>query len=201
MQIKFIIGVNSNFVLSVIMIKNKADLIRFQKIDAERFGYRKPTFLDGILKNENYYIWHYIRELRFVEYHKAVGNKIRYAWHFIKFKRLSWKLHYTIYPGTIGPGLMIYHVGGFIHVGSNVRIGKNCTLLPGVVFGKKTEIQESPKVCVGDNCYFGLDSKIFGPLNIGNNVTVGANSVVTKDIPDNAVVAGVPAKIIRIKNK
>ena len=48
--------------------------------------------------------------------------------------------------------------------------------------------------------YFGLGCKIFRSVRIGNNVTVGANAVVTKDIPDNAVVGGVPAKVIRIKD-
>ena len=52
---------------------------------------------------------------------------------------------------------------------------------------------------MGDNCYFGLGVKILGSVKIGNNVTIGANAVVTKDIPDNAVVGGVPAKIIKIK--
>lgn len=52
---------------------------------------------------------------------------------------------------------------------------------------------------MGDNCYFGLDCKIFGSVRIGDNVTVGANAVVTKDIPDNAIVGGVPAKIIKTK--
>ena len=55
------------------------------------------------------------------------------------------------------------------------------------------------KVAVGDNCRFGLGVRIFGSVKIGNNVTIGANAVVTKDIPDNAVVGGVPAKIIKIK--
>ena len=73
-------------------------------------------------------------------------------------------------------------------------------MLPGVVFGNKTEMPDERPVIVGDNCYFGLGAKIIGKVRIGNNVTVGANAVVTKDIPDNVVVGGIPAKIIKIKN-
>ena len=87
----------------------------------------------------------------------------------------------------------------FTHIGPNCRIGKNCTILPGVVFGNKNEDECNGITYVGDNCYFGLGARIFGPVRIGNNVTVGANSVVTKDIPDNAIVGGVPSKIIRYK--
>lgn len=57
---------------------------------------------------------------------------------------------------------------------------------------------DNTPVVVGVNCYFGLGAKILGAVKIGNNVTVGANAVVTKDIPDNAVVGGIPAKIIKI---
>lgn len=71
--------------------------------------------------------------------------------------------------------------------------------MPGVVFGNKTEKEDNNPVTVGDNCYFGLGVKILGSVKIGNNVTIGANAVVTKDIPDNAVVGGIPAKIIKIK--
>lgn len=105
----------------------------------------------------------------------------------------------TIYPNTIGPGFRIYHAGDFVHVGPNVKIGRNCTMLPGVVFGNKTEAPDDKTVIVGDDCYFGLGVKILGTVKIGNNVTVGANAVVTKDIPDNAIVGGVPAKIIKIR--
>lgn len=174
------------------------ELQRIIREDELRFGYRKPTLVDWLLHNENYYIWHFIHELRYVEYYKSVGNKLRYAWHFIKFKRLSWKLHYTVYPNTCDAGLMIYHAGGFVHVGQSCKIGKNCTLLPGVVFGHKYENAPDAQIIVGDNCYFGLNVAIFGPVRIGNNVTVGANAVITKDVPDNSVVGGIN-HILRVK--
>ena len=56
---------------------------------------------------------------------------------------------------------------------------------------------DNTPVVVGVNCYFGLGAKILGAVKIGNNVTVGANAVVTKDIPDNVVAAGNPCKVIR----
>lgn len=167
--------------------------------DLQRFDNRKPSLKDWILHNEAWFIYHYIRHLRYVEYYED-KNKLLYLWHFFWYKRLGFKIRVTIYPNTIGPGFRIYHAGDFVHVGPNVRIGKNCTMLPGVVFGNKTEKPDDSPVIVGDNCYFGLGCKIFGSVRIGNNVTVGANAVVTKDIHDNAVVGGVPAKVIKIKD-
>ena len=49
---------------------------------------------------------------------------------------------------------------------------------------------------LGDNVYIGPGAKIIGAIRIGNNVAIGANCVVTKDIPDNAVVVGIPGKVI-----
>lgn len=71
--------------------------------------------------------------------------------------------------------------------------------MPGVVFGNKHEQESKDIIVVGNNCYFGLGAKIFGSVNIGDNVTVGANSVITKNIPNNAIVGGIPARILKIK--
>jgi serine O-acetyltransferase len=49
---------------------------------------------------------------------------------------------------------------------------------------------------IGDNVYIGPGAKIIGRVNMGSGVAIGANAVVTKDVPDNAVVVGVPAKVI-----
>ncbi len=163
-------------------------------------GDRIPTIKDYILHNEHYYLYHYVMELRKVEWYKK-KNKFLYLYHYYFYRKLQFKLRIVIYPGTIGPGLRIYHAGDFIHVGRNVKIGRHCTLLPGVVFGNKGEDDDDSSVTVGDNCYFGLGSKFFGSIRIGNNAVIGANSVVTHDVPENAVVGGIPAHIIRYKDK
>lgn len=181
----------------------KEEFLSCLEDDLSRFEGKTPNLIDLFLKNEIWYIWNFIKELRYVEYYESKKGLLRllYYLHFIRYKRLSFKLHFTIYPGSVGPGFRIYHVGGFTHVGKNVKIGRNCTILPGVVFGNKTEVEDNRPVIVGDNCYIGLNAKIFGPVVIGNNVTIGANAVITKDIPDNVIVGGIPAKIIKYKDE
>lgn len=178
-------------------------------LDLARFGGKKPRLKDRILHNEMWYIWNYIEHMRFIEFHESInsGNpfvksyhKIAAVYHWYKLKHLQFKLHLAIYPNTLGPGFRIYHIGGYTHIGPNVRIGKNCTMVSGVVFGNKTEEEDDRPVIVGDNVYFGIHSRVLGPVKIGNNVTIAANAVVTKDIPDNAVVGGIPAKIIKFKD-
>ena len=54
---------------------------------------------------------------------------------------------------------------------------------------------------IGDNVYIGVGAKVLGNIRIGNNVKIGANAVVIKDVPDNATVVGVPARVVKINNK
>ena len=117
---------------------------------------------------------------------------MRYLWHYFIYRRLSYKLGFQIPPHTIGGGLKIYHWGTII-INGEARIGNNCTLFPGVTVGKT----EKGVPVIGNNCYLGLGCKILGKVKIGDNVMVLPNAVVTKDVPDNCIVAGVPAKIIR----
>ncbi len=184
------------------MIENKADLKRYLQSDFARYT-KKPKIQDWILHNEKWYIWQYIKALRYVEYYINTGRKrdFRYLLWWYRYKHLGFKLRYTIYPNTIDEGLAIYHTGDFIFIKEATKIGKNCTLRPGVVIGNKSgEDEWDMPVAVGDNVEFGLGVRVFGKLHIGNNVSIGANSVVTKDIVDNAVCAGLPAKVIRIKD-
>lgn len=95
----------------------------------------------------------------------------------------------------IGRGFYIGHFGGIVVNGATV-IGKNCNISQGVTIGQANRGPRKGCAIIGDNVYIGPGAKIVGHVNIGNNVAIGANAVVTKDIPDNAVVAGVPARII-----
>lgn len=112
---------------------------------------------------------------------------------------MCFKHKIDIKPNNIGPGFRIMHLGSLIRIKKECRIGKNCTILPGVVIGNKNLKSDQSWVTIGDNCYIGLGVKILGSVTIGNNVAIGANAVVTKDIPDNAIVGGVPAKVIKYR--
>lgn len=125
-------------------------------------------------------------------------NALLYLWHSFLCKLLGLMLRFAIYPDAIGPVLK-YHTGDFVHIVPNVCIGKNCRLLPSVVFCNKSGKAADSQAIVGDNCYLALGVKIFGSIRIGNNLPVWLNAVVTKVIPYNAVVGGVPAKIQKIK--
>lgn len=180
------------------MIKTKVNLKSYLQADYERFG-KRPKLKDWVLKNEWAYVYKYLRVLRYLEYYENTGNKLMYWLYFVRYKRLCFNLGMDIKTGNLGPGARIMHLGSLIRIRKKCRIGKNCTILPGVVIGNKHLEDSDDWVIIGDNCYLGLNSKIFGSVTIGNNVTIGANAVVTKDIPDNAVVGGVPAKIIKYK--
>ena len=183
------------------MIRSKEDLKYYLAEDLKRFNDQKPTIKDWIVKNEWAYFYKYLNTLRHVEYHLNMGHKFRYLWYFVKYKRMCYELKVDIKPNVVGPGFRLMHLGAFVHIKKNCRIGKNCTILPGLVIGNKHLEGDNSWVTIGDDCYIGLGAKIFGEVHIGNNVTIGANAVVTKDIPDNVVVGGVPAKIIKYKHE
>ncbi len=97
-----------------------------------------------------------------------------------------------IRPETkIGFGLYIGH-GGPVCINHNAVIGNNVNLSPFLTIGSNHEAT----ALIGDNTYIGPNVCVVEDIRIGSNVTIGAGSVVTKDIPDNATAAGNYAKVL-----
>lgn len=104
--------------------------------------------------------------------------------------RLSTRLGFTIPKNVFGPGLCIVHYGTIV-VHPDVRVGSNCRLHPSSCLGDYNGVPR-----LGDNVYIGPEAKIFGAVVLGNNVAVGANSVVNKSFGDNVTLAGAPARVV-----
>lgn len=99
------------------------------------------------------------------------------------------------YKTEIGPGFYVGHFGGIV-ITYKARIGKNCNISQGVTIGQSYRGERQGAPTLGDGVYVGPGAKLFGNIKVGNNVAIGANCVVTKDVPDNAIIVGVPGKVI-----
>jgi serine O-acetyltransferase len=95
----------------------------------------------------------------------------------------------------LGGGLHVSHAGGII-LAPEAHLGRDCNLAHGVTIGVggRGDDRGVPFVC--DRVYFGPGAKLFGNIRIGNDVAIGANAVVREDVPDGAVVAGIPARVV-----
>lgn len=175
------------------MIRSKEDLLYYLEQDKKALGIdrKKPRPIGDE-------IWKFQILLRKCEYYKnKKGNflkKIIFMVMFYRFYRFRLKLGFTIPLNVFGPGLSIAHYGQ-ITVNGNAKIGKNCRIHEGVTIGATGGSNKAP--ILGDNVFIGTGAKIIGDIKIANNVAIGANAVIVKNILEESVtVAGIPAKKI-----
>ena len=101
-----------------------------------------------------------------------------------------------IHPGAvIGRRFFIDHGMGVV-IGETAVIGDDCTLYHSVTLGGTSWEKGKRHPTLGDGVVIGAGAKILGPLTIGDNARVGSNSVVIKNVPANATVVGIPARLI-----
>lgn len=182
------------------MITNKELLQLYLDADKFALGINRKCpipFIDAV--------WIYERTLRYYEYHKNVGNKIISCICAYLLTIRGERLGFSISGNCFGPGLRINHYG-LLTVNAKSHIGKWCDIHQGVNIGENGYINEdgifvSEVPTIGNNCFIGPGAKLFGKCNIGNNVRIGANAVIIKDIPDNSVVYGISQYITSNKKR
>ncbi|MDD5453908.1 MAG: acetyltransferase [Candidatus Ratteibacteria bacterium] len=140
----------------------------------------------------------------------AIGTPLRKRW-IEETKAQGYDYIAVVHPSTInsrwitlGEGVIICAgniLTSQISIGNHSIINLGCTIGHDVSIGKYTTVSPgvhiSGKVTIGDECFIGTGSVIVEKVSIGNRSFIGAGAVVTKDIPEDTLAMGVPAKLIR----
>jgi len=106
-----------------------------------------------------------------------------------------------IHPAAkIGRGFFIDHGMGVV-IGETAEIGDYVTLFQGVTLGGTGKERGKRHPTLGNHVVVGAGAKILGGITIGDNVKIGANSVVLKSVPTNSTVIGVPARVIKMEGE
>lgn len=152
-------------------------------------------FLKNAIASPGFKYSFLMRTCSFLRQHKILRFNFYY---FVKLILNHYTYKYGIsipYDTKIGSGFYIGHFGGIV-VHERVVIGRNCNISHGVTLGQANRGERKGFPVIGSNVYIGPGAKIFGKVKVGDNVAIGANCVVTRDVPDKAVVVGIPARVI-----
>ena len=127
--------------------------------------------------------------------HKLWGYRLYFIARFLSlFSR--WITGIEIHPGAqIGRRFFIDHGMGVV-IGETSKIGDDCTIYHGVTLGGTSWKKGKRHPTLGNNVIAGAGAKILGPISLGDDVKIGSNAVVVKDIPAGATAVGIPAKIL-----
>ncbi len=166
-----------------------ADLFRYEgRVSAKAFC-KHFLFTPGF----NYTVW-----LRACVWAKSAGILGKIVFPFLKWRLLHSRYKYGIAIAertTVGPGLFINRFGG-IYVHHDVVIGCNVNITHGTMLGYMNRGAREGSPIIGNEVFFGSGAKVIGKVRVGDDAAIGVNAVVTKDVPDNGVAVGLPAKVI-----
>ncbi|WP_431135865.1 serine acetyltransferase [Psychroserpens mesophilus] len=105
------------------------------------------------------------------------------------------------YKANIKGGLSVLHPSVGCVISWRTNIGENLTLTGGNIIGIKTE-HSKDKFIIGNNCTFGANATVVGPLQLGNDIIIGASACVTEScLTDGSILMGVPAKVYNKTNR
>lgn len=125
--------------------------------------------------------------------------------HLYFLSKIIWRFTYLCFNSSIPPTVVLEEGVNFGHpigivIHQNAIIGSNTIIYQNVTIGRRNGNKEESPI-IGKNCIIGAGACVLGNIKIGNNVKIGANSVVVTDVPDNCTVVGIPGEIIKNGNK
>ncbi len=130
---------------------------------------------------------------RFIHWVQRLGVPLLPRW-LSNFNRFLTGIE--IHPAAIlGKGVFIDHGMGVV-IGETAEVGDRCTIYQGVTLGGTSLSHGKRHPTLGDNVVVGVNAVVLGAIRVGNNSRVGGGSVVVKDVPANATVVGVPARVV-----
>lgn len=139
--------------------------------------------------------------LRLAAVTRGAGGLWKLAHYIGRFMHKHYRFKFGIsipYDTEIGPGFYIGHFGGIV-VSRDARIGRNCNISQGVTIGQVNRGERKGVPVLGDNIHIGAGAVLLGAIKVGNGCAIGANAVLTRDLDDNSVAVGIPAKVISTK--
>lgn len=157
-----------------------------------------PIFLHHYVRTPGFRYSFYMRLCAFLAKRPLLRYGVRHLC-LLKLNRLGVRFGISIpYTTSVGPGLYIGHHGGIV-VNDEAVIGRNCNLSHDVTIGQSNRGARRGCPQIGDNVYIAPGSRLIGRITVGDHAAIGANAVVTRDVPAHAVVAGIPAEVISME--
>ena len=165
-----------------------------REISAERITIFRFFYKYCIKESIKVSVW--LRLGSYLKTKKSIIHRFLYYCVKVYYKHIEHKTGIQVPIGThIEEGLKFFHHGCII-IAQTARIGKNASIHQGVTIGRVFAGAKAGVPTIGDNVVIFAGAKLLGNIKVGNGAVIGANAVVVKDVPANAVVAGIPAKVI-----
>jgi serine O-acetyltransferase len=174
------------------VIRTRADLKAYLAADLAAHGLDRWRFRDRF----HYRTAYFQRAMRRCEYWsntaRTPAGRVVALWFTMRHHLVGERFNCYVPLNVFGPGLSIAHYGP-VWVHPNARVGANCRIHQGVTLGEA----KGRAPTLGDDVYIYPGAIVLG-VDVGSRVGIRAGAVVTKPVPDDAEVAGVPARIVRI---
>jgi serine O-acetyltransferase len=160
-----------------------------------------PSWKHALLEQGLWALLQY--RIEFAVYHSSIPSVIKFP---LRVFLTIWRKLIEITTGIslpctaqIGAGLHLPHCGLRI-VNARAVIGSDCCICHGVTIGVSGRGEMRGVPVIGDRVYFGVNAVVVGKISVGDDVLIGANSLVNRDVPSHCTVLGVPATIVSEKD-